>query len=60
MWHPEDEVLAQWFGRGGVENELGAAVPNTDGSKRLTFMGLRTTVGIGGLYAGFADYAKGC
>jgi hypothetical protein len=60
QWHPEDEVFAQWFGRGGVEPVLGAALPNTDGSKRLTFMGLRTTVGIGGAYAGFADYAKGC
>ena len=59
-WHPEDEVFAQWFGRGGVEPVLGAALPNTDGSKRLTFMGLRTTAGIGGPYAGFADYAKGC
>jgi hypothetical protein len=60
QWHPEDEVFAQWFGRGGVETKLGAALPNTDGTKRLTFMGLRTTVDIGGPYAGFADYAKGC
>ncbi len=60
QWHPEDEVLAQWFGRGGIEPVMGSALPNTDGSKRLTFMGLRTTAGIGGAYAGFANYAQGC
>jgi hypothetical protein len=60
MWHPEDEVFAQWFGRGGIEPVLGAALPNTDGSKRLTFMGLRTSKGIGGPFAGFANYALGC
>jgi hypothetical protein len=54
QYHPEDEVDAQWFGRGGVE----PAVSSTwDG--RLTFMGPRTT-GLGGAYAGFGSYAQGC
>lgn len=60
QWHPEDEVLAQWFGRGGIEPVMGSALPNSDGSARFTFMGLRTTLGIGGPYAGFANYAQGC
>lgn len=69
QWHPEDEVFAQWFGRGGVEPVMGSAFPNTDSSKRLTLMGLRTTRDINftdshGVvhypYIGFADYAKGC
>jgi hypothetical protein len=60
MWHPEDEVFAQWFGRGGIEQVLG---PSWDG--RLTFMGPRTTsIVIGGpnpnAYASFAKYAQGC
>jgi hypothetical protein len=54
LWHPEDEVFAQWFGRGGVENVFG---PSYDGD--LTFMGERTT-DIGGPYAGFGSYAQGC
>ena len=54
MWHPEDEVFAQWYGRGGVEKVLG---PSWDG--RLTFMGSRTT-SINAAYAGFGSYAKGC
>jgi hypothetical protein len=53
-YHPEDEVFAQWFGRGGVE---AAGFHSWDG--RLTFMGPRTT-GIGGPYAGFGSYAQGC
>ena len=54
QYHPEDEVFAQWFGRGGVEPVVG---PSWDG--RLTFMGPRTT-GLGGPYAGFGSYAQGC
>jgi hypothetical protein len=54
QYHPEDEVFAQWFGRGGVEPVVG---PSWDG--RLTFMGPRTT-GPGGPYAGFGSYAQGC
>ena len=54
QYHPEDEVFAQWFGRGGIEPVLG---PSWDG--RLTFMGPRTT-GLGGPYAGFGSYAQGC
>ena len=58
MWHPEDEVSAQWFGRGGVEPVVGAAIPNTDGSQRLTFMGSRTSSLPG--YSSFAIYATNC
>jgi hypothetical protein len=54
QYHPEDEVNAQWFGRGGVEPVLGAAYSNN-----LTFMGSLTT-GLGGLYTGFGSYAQGC
>jgi hypothetical protein len=54
QYHPEDEVDAQWFGRGGIEPVLGST---WDG--RLTFMGPRTT-GLGGGYAGFGSYAQGC
>jgi hypothetical protein len=54
QYHPEDEVFAQWFGRGGIEPVLGSS---WDG--RLTFDGARTT-GLGGPYAGFAHYAQGC
>lgn len=53
-YHPEDEVFAQWFGRGGVEAAGFHALDS-----RLTFMGGRTT-GLGGPYAGFASYAQGC
>lgn len=59
QYHPEDEVFAQWFGRGGIEPVLGSAFPNADGSQRLTFMGTRTT-SINSAYAGFGSYAKGC
>jgi hypothetical protein len=54
QYHPEDEVYAQWFGRGGVEPVLGSAYGNN-----LTFMGPLTT-GLGGPYAGFGQYAQGC
>jgi hypothetical protein len=54
QYHPEDEVFAQWFGRGGIEPVLGSAY-NGD----LTFMGPLTT-GLGGPYAGFGTYAQGC
>jgi hypothetical protein len=54
QYHPEDEVDAQWFGRGGVEPVLGPALGG-----RLTFMGARTT-GLGGAYTGFGTYAQGC
>jgi hypothetical protein len=53
-YHPEDEVEAQWFGRGGIEPVLGSAYGGY-----LTFMGSLTT-GLGGAYAGFGSYAKGC
>jgi hypothetical protein len=53
-YHPEDEVFAQWFGRGGVENAGFHALDT-----RLTFMGARTT-GIGGPFTGFSSYAQGC
>lgn len=59
QYHPEDEVFAQWFGRGGIEPVLGAAYPNPDGTARLTFMGERTT-GLGGGFTGFGTYAVGC
>jgi len=54
QYHPEDEVDAQWFGRGGVEQVLGSAYTG-----RLTFMGSRTT-GISPAYQGFGTYAQGC
>ena len=54
QYHPEDEVEAQWFGRGGVEPVLGSAY-----NSYLTFMGPLTT-GLGGPYAGFGTYAQGC
>jgi hypothetical protein len=53
-YHPEDEVEAQWFGRGGIEPLFGAAYDHY-----LTFMGTLTT-GLGGAYAGFGTYAQGC
>jgi hypothetical protein len=53
-YHPEDEVDAQWFGRGGIEPVLGPAY-----TARLTFMGTRTT-SINSAYAGFGSYAQGC
>jgi hypothetical protein len=58
QYHPEDEVYAQWFGRGGVEPVLGNAF-EFNGKENLTFMGPLTT-GIGGPYAGFGSYAQGC
>jgi len=54
QYHPEDEVEAQWFGRGGVEPVLGHSY-----NSYLTFMGSLTT-GLGGPYAGFGNYAQGC
>jgi hypothetical protein len=54
VWHPEEEVFAQWFGHGGVE---AAGLRSWDG--RLTFMGPRTT-GLGGAYADFGTYSHGC
>jgi hypothetical protein len=59
QYHPEEEVFAQWFGHGGVEAAGFHSFPNTDGSNRLTYMGSRTT-GLGGAYAGFGTYSKGC
>jgi hypothetical protein len=58
LWHPEDEVFAQWFGRGGVEPVLGSS---WDG--RFTFMGPRTTsiiVGGKNIYSAFSVYAQNC
>lgn len=54
VWHPEDEVNANWFARNGT-TALG--LNSWDG--RYTFMGPRTT-GIGGAYAGFGKVAQGC
>jgi hypothetical protein len=54
QYHPEDEVFAQWFGRGGIEPVLGSAYAG-----HLTFMGPLLT-GIGGPYTGFQTYAQGC
>ena len=50
----EDEDVAQWFGRGGVE-----AAGYHSYTNRLTFMGSRT-IGLGGAYTGFGSYALGC
>jgi hypothetical protein len=54
VWHPEDEVNANWFARGGT-TALG--LNSWDG--RYTFMGPRTT-SLGGAYAGFGQVAQGC
>jgi hypothetical protein len=54
QYHPEDEVFAQWFGRGGIEPVLGSAYGG-----HLTFMGPLLT-GLGGPFAGFGTYAQGC
>jgi hypothetical protein len=54
QYHPEDEVFAQWFGRGGIEPVLGSAY-----NSYLTFMGPLLT-SLGGPYAGFQTYAQGC
>lgn len=55
QWHPEDEVFAQWFGRGGIEPVLG---PSWDG--RMTFMG-PMTLGISTLlHDAFISYAHNC
>jgi len=55
LWHPEDEVFAQWFARGGIEPVVG---PTWDG--RMTFMGPRTTSINPDLYSGFSGYAHNC
>jgi hypothetical protein len=54
LWHPEDEVNANWFTRDGT-SPLG--LNSWDG--RYTFMGPRTTAIPGG-YSGFANVAQGC
>jgi hypothetical protein len=54
QYHPEDEVDAQWYARGGIEPLFGSAY-----TSRLTFMGSRTT-SINSAYAGFGSYAQGC
>jgi hypothetical protein len=54
QYHPEDEVEAQWFGRGGIEPVLGSSYGGY-----FTFMGPLLT-GLGGPYAGFSTYAQGC
>jgi hypothetical protein len=54
LWHPEDEVFANWFARNGTTPlNLGSF----DG--RYTFMGSRTT-SISPAYAGFGTVAQGC
>ena len=55
LWHPEDEVFAQWFARGGIEPVLG---PSWD--RRMTFMGPRTTSINATLFSGFSGYAHNC
>jgi hypothetical protein len=54
LWHPEDEVFANWFARNGT-TPLGLG--SWDG--RYTFMGTRTT-SISPAYAGFGSVAQGC
>ena len=54
LWHPEDEVNANWFTCDGT-SPLG--LNSWDG--RYTFMGPRTTAIPGG-YSGFANVAQGC
>ncbi len=54
VWHPEDEVNANWFTRDGT-TPLGLG--SWDG--RYTFMGPRTT-SISPAYAGFGSVAQGC
>lgn len=54
VWHPEDEVNANWFARNGT-TPLG--LNSWDG--RYTFMGARTT-SINSAYAGFGSVAQGC
>jgi hypothetical protein len=54
VWHPEDEVFANWFARNGT-SPLGLG--SWDG--RYTLMGDRTT-SINAAYAGFGDVAQGC
>jgi hypothetical protein len=54
LWHPEDEVNANWFARNGT-TPLG--LNSWDG--RYTFMGPRTT-SISPAYAGFGHVAEGC
>jgi hypothetical protein len=54
LWHPEDEVNANWFARNGT-TPLGLS--SWDG--RYTFMGPRTTAIPGG-YSAFGSVATGC
>ena len=54
LWHPEDEVNANWFARNGT-TPLG--LNSWDG--RYTFMGPRTTA-IPGAYSAFGSVATGC
>ena len=54
QWHPEDEVFAQWFARGGIEPVLGSS---WDG--RFTFDGPRTT-SLGFPYTAFGTWAHNC
>ena len=68
LWHPEDEVFAQWFGRGGIETALTTSTWNgSSWDGRFTFMGPRTTsilVPVNGvptaIYAAFSVYAQHC
>jgi hypothetical protein len=54
QYHPEEEVNAQWFGRGGVE-----AAGFHSYNNNLTFMG-PLTIALGGPWAAFAHYANDC
>jgi len=54
QYHPEEEVNAQWFGRGGVE-----AAGLHSYNNNLTFMG-PLTIALGGPWADFAHYANDC
>jgi hypothetical protein len=61
QWHPEDEVFAQWFGRGGIETALKTTgFSGSPWAPRFTFMGPLTTGISATLAMGFGDYADNC
>jgi hypothetical protein len=54
LWHPEDEVFANWFARNGT-----APLGLNPWSRYYTFMGART-IAIGGAYAGWGNLPATC